>query len=116
VSDVGQTENLEALLGSGGQVRLGRRDAQDILQKLRARGAVSEAADRLETGLAHADEVVLAPDEAHALLDELRASGRRWVFGSEAPREHAPPRAREPERRPEPEPARRRGLRRLWRR
>ncbi len=101
---------LEALLASGGEVRLERRQAHDVLQKLRARGSRSEAAERLESRLARNEEVVLAPDEARALLDELRASGRRWVFGSDAPREE--PAVPEPE--PEPEPAG--WLSRLWRR
>jgi hypothetical protein len=113
-----ETDKLEALLGTGQEVRLGRRDAQDVLQKLRARGAASQAADRLETQLGQADEVVLEPSEAAALLEDLRASGRRWVFGSDAQREKPIPRAPEPERRPEPEPEPERPgrLRRLWRR
>ena len=65
-----ETDKLETLLGAGGEVRLDRRNAQDVLQKLRARGAESDSADRLETQLASADEVVLAPDEAQALLEE----------------------------------------------
>jgi hypothetical protein len=48
------------------------------------------------------------------VLEELRASGRRWVFGSEAPREHEPPRAVRPEPEPEPEPERRGWLSRLF--
>ena len=83
--------SLETLLAAGGEVRLQKRQAQDVLQKLRARGAVSETANNIESQLAHGEEVVLAPDEAGAVLEELRASGRRWVFGSEAPREHEPP-------------------------
>jgi hypothetical protein len=76
-------DQLEALLASGDHVRLPRRQAQDVLQKLRARGGKSDAADRIEAQL---------------------ASGRRWVFGSDEPREHEPPRATPPEREPEPEP------------
>ena len=110
------TDKLETLLAAGGDVRLSRREAQDVLQKLRARGAGSDAADRLESRLSQSDEVVLAPDEAGALLEELRASGRRWVFGTDAPRERPATQTREPERRPEPEPERRGPLRRLWRR
>ena len=110
------TDKLETLLGAEGEVRLGRRDAQDVLQKLRARGAVSDSADRLEARLAHSDEVVIAPNEARALLEELRASGRRWISGTDAPREEPPPPAAEPEPEPEPEPERRGGLSRLWRR
>jgi hypothetical protein len=113
---VNESEKLEMRLGAGDEVRLARRDAQDVLQKLRARGAASEAADRLESRLAHADEVVLAPAEAAALLEELRASGRRWVFGSGAERQRPIPRAPEPEREPEPVPERPGRFRRLWRR
>ena len=110
------TDKLETLLGAEGEVRLGRRDAQDVLQKLRARGAVSDSADRLEARLAHSDEVVIAPSEAQALLEELRASGRRWISGTDAPREEPPPPPPAPEPEPEPEPERRGGLSRLWRR
>jgi hypothetical protein len=114
---VTETDKLETLLSAGTEVRLDRREAQDVLQKLRARGAVSDSADRLETQLASADEVVLAPDEAQALLEELRASGRRWISGTDEPREEPPPPpAPEPEREPEPEPERASGFRRLWRR
>ena len=121
---------LEQRLAAGGEVRLQKREAQDVLQKLRARGAASASAERIESQLAHGDEVVLAPDEAGAVLEELRASGRRWVFGSEAPRERpsyeAPDRLPEeeaepqsvpqPEPEPEPQPERRGPFRRLWRR
>jgi hypothetical protein len=113
---VTETDKLETLLGAGSEVRLDRREAQDVLQKLRARGAESDSADRLETQLASADEVVLAPDEAQALLEELRASGRRWISGTDEPREEPPPPALEPEPEPEPEPERASGFRRLWRR
>jgi hypothetical protein len=87
---------FEQQLRNGGEVRLGRREAHDVLQKLRARGGQSAAADRLEERLAHgADEVTLDRPEAESLLAELRASGRRWVGGAGRP---APmPRAREPE-------------------
>ena len=94
---------LEALLAGGGEVRLERRQVYDVLQKLRARGAGSGAAERLESRLARNEDVVLEPGEAAALLEELRASGRRWVFGSGEPREQAVT--------PEPEP---RGWR-FWR-
>ena len=96
---------LESLLASGSEVRLAKRDAHEILQKLRARGAGSDAADRLEDQLGDSDEVVLQRGDAERLLEELRASGRRWVFGTEEPREPPP----QPE--PEPEPPRRR----FWR-
>ncbi|HEY8844639.1 MAG TPA: hypothetical protein VIM23_12130 [Gaiellaceae bacterium] len=110
------TAKLETLLGSEGEVRLGRREVQDVLQKLRARGAASDSADRLEAQLAHSDEVVIAPNEAQALLEELRASGRRWISGTDEPREEPPPPAPAPEPEPEPEPERRGGFRRFWRR
>jgi hypothetical protein len=98
-------EQLETRLASGDHVRLQRREAQDVLQKLRARGGTSDAADRIESQLAESDEVELVPGDAAELLEELRASGRRWVFGTDEPREHEPPRAAppEPEREPEPE-------------
>ena len=110
------TAKLETLLGSEGEVRLGRREVQDVLQKLRARGAASDSADRLEAQLGHSDEVVIAPNEAQALLEELRASGRRWISGTDEPREEPPPPAPAPEPEPEPEPERRGGFRRFWRR
>jgi hypothetical protein len=110
------TDKLETLLGAGGEVRLGRREVQDVLQKLRARGAASDSADGLEAQLGHSDEVVLAPNQAQALLEELRASGRRWISGSDEPRET--PSSREPEAEPEPdpEPEPPGRFRRLWRR
>ena len=106
--------SLETLLAAGGEVRLQKRQAQDVLQKLRARGAASETANSIESQLAQSDEVVLDPEQAGAVLEELRASGRRWVFGSDAPREHEPPRAVRPEPEPEPEPERRGWLSRLF--
>ena len=96
---------LEQKLAAGTEVRLDKREAQDVLQKLRARGAESAAADGIEAQLQHGDEVVLAPAEAGALLEELRASGRRWLSGTDAPREHEPPRAAPPEPEPELEPS-----------
>jgi hypothetical protein len=105
---------LEQRLAAGGEVRLGRREAQDVLQKLRARGAPSSSAERIESQLAQGDEVVLGPDEAGAVLEELRASGRRWVFGSDEPREHEPPRVVRPEPEPGPEPERRGFFSRLF--
>ena len=98
--------DLEQLLSAGPEVRLQKRDAQEILQKLRARGAESEAADRLESRLAQGDEVVIPSGEAQQLLDELKASGRRWISGTGEPREQPAPPVPEPE--PEPEPQRRR--------
>jgi hypothetical protein len=89
---------LEEQLGNGGEVRLGRREAHDVIQKLRARGGESAAADRLEELLARgADEVALDRPEAESLLEELRASGRRWVGGAGQPAPLPRP--------PEPEPA-----------
>ena len=107
-------DQLEARLASGDHVRLQRREAQDVLQKLRARGGTSEAANRIESQLAESDEVELVPGDAAELLEELRASGRRWVFGSDEPREHEPPRATPPEPEPEPEPDRPGWLGRLF--
>jgi hypothetical protein len=94
------SERIEELLATGEEVRLGKRDAHEVLQKLRARGAGSEAAQRLEAQLADADEVVLPQSEAQQLLEALKASGRRWISGTDAPRPE-PPRKADPE--PEPE-------------
>jgi hypothetical protein len=107
-----ETDRLENLLGTGHDVRLARRDAYEVLQKLRARGGRTEATERLESRLSDGDEVVLERNEAQQLLEELRASGRRWISGTGAPRVAAAPEAPVPV--PEPEP--RRGWRRLWRR
>jgi hypothetical protein len=94
---------VEELLGAGHDVTLGKREAHEVLQKLRARGAESEAADQLEARLADADEVLLGRSEAEQLLQELKASGRRWISGTDAPRPE-PPRKAQPEPEPEPEP------------
>jgi hypothetical protein len=106
---VNETARLETLLGAGGDVRLDRHEAHEVLQKLKARGSAGDAAHQLEARLGDAAEVVLPPDEAHALLEELRASGRRWVFGTDAPRER-------PVAEPAPEPKRQSRFRRFWRR
>jgi hypothetical protein len=90
--------SVEELLGAGHDVRLGKREAQEVLQKLRARGAESEAADRLEARLADTDEVTLERAEAQQLLEELKASGRRWISGTDAPRPEPP--KPEPEQKP----------------
>jgi hypothetical protein len=95
--------DLERLLSAGPEVRLGKADVQAVAQKLRARGAESKAADRLESQLAEKDEVVIPSGEARQLLEELRASGRRWISGTEELPEQPPP---EPE--PEPQPKKRR--------
>ena len=108
------SETLETRLASGDHVRLQRREAQDVLQKLRARGGQSDAADRIEAQLAESDEVELVPGDAAELLEELRASGRRWVFGDDEPREHEPPRAAPRESKPEPEPEQKGWLGRLF--
>ena len=108
-----ETDRLEDLLGAGHDVRLARRDAYEVLQKLRARGGRTEAAERLESRLSDGDEIVLARNEAQQLLEELRASGRRWISGTDAPRVAATTPELEPE--PEPEPESERGWRRLWR-
>ncbi len=97
--------SVEEILSAGHDVRLGKRQAQEVLQKLRARGAESEAADRLESRLADSDEVVIARNEAQQLLEELKASGRRWISGTDAPRPEPPRAASEAE--PEPEAKRR---------
>jgi beta-phosphoglucomutase-like phosphatase (HAD superfamily) len=94
--------SVEEILGAGQDVRLGKRQAQEVLQKLRARGAESEAADRLESRLADSDEVVIARNEAQQLLEELKASGRRWISGTDAPRPEVPRAEPEPELEPEP--------------
>jgi len=99
--------DLEALLTGDGEVRLEKRDAQAVVQKLRARGAESAAADRLESQLARGDEIVIAGGEAQELLEELKASGRRWISGTGEPRPEPPP-PPEPEQEPEPEPEPRR--------
>jgi uncharacterized protein YhaN len=106
------SERLEAILGTGDEVRLTKRDAHEMLQKLRARGARSEAAERLEARLAHGDEVVLPRIDAEQLLEELRASGRRWISGTDAQLVVQRTVREAPEPEPEPEPARRW---RLWR-
>jgi hypothetical protein len=109
-----ETQRLEQLLGGAGDVRLAKREAHEVLQKLRARGGRTPAAERLESRLSEGDEVELPRGEAQQLLEELRASGRRWISGTDAPRPE-PPRAAEPEPEPEPESEPPRGWRRLWR-
>jgi hypothetical protein len=98
-----ETQRLETLLGAGngGSVRLPRRDAQELAQKLKVRGNPGAAA-RLVELLNSPGDVDLDPEEAKTLLDQLRESGRRWVFGTDEPRELPSMQAVEAE--PEPEP------------
>ncbi len=104
-----ETQRLETLLGAGnrGSVRLPRRDAQELAQKLKVRGNPGAAA-RLVELLNSPGDVDLDPEEAKTLLDQLRESGRRWVFGTNEPRELPSMKAAEaepePERQPEAEP------------
>ncbi|HEX6491081.1 MAG TPA: hypothetical protein VF002_06880, partial [Gaiellaceae bacterium] len=83
-------KELESLLAeaNGGSVTLPRKRAHELAQKLKARGEAGAGAARLEQLLASAKgDVSLNASEARALLEELRASGRRWVFGSKEARE-----------------------------
>jgi hypothetical protein len=104
-------DRLEQLLGTGHDVRLGRRDVHDVLQKLRARGGQTEAAERLESRLSDREEIELPRSEAEQLLQELRASGRRWISGTDAGLVVQRTVREEPEPEPELEPRRRW---RLW--
>jgi hypothetical protein len=103
------TRKLESLLtgANGGEITIPRKDANELAQKLKARGGGAALA-KLETRLRGSDsEISLPGNEAHALLEELRASGRRWVFGAEQVREAEEPqpeRELEPEPQPEPQP------------
>ena len=106
-----ETQRLESLLdaGNGGNVTLPRRDALELAQKLKVRGNPG-AATRLVELLNSPGDVDLNPEEAKSLLEQLRESGRRWVFGTTEARElpslkqsdSAP--EPEPEAQPEPEP------------
>jgi len=104
-----ETQRLEKLLAgdNGGSVTLPRRDAQELAQKLKVRGNPGAAA-RLVELLNSPGDVDLDPEEAKTLLDQLRESGRRWVFGTNEPRELPSMKAAEaepePERHPEAEP------------
>jgi len=93
-----ETQRLESLLagGNGGSVRLLRRDAQELAQKLKVRGNPGAAAMLLER-LNSPGDVDLKPEEARTLLEQLRASGRSWISG----RNEARQLALKP---PEPEP------------
>ena len=108
-----ETQRLESLLdaGNGGKVTLPRRDALELAQKLKVRGNPG-AATRLVELLNSPGDVDLNPEEAKSLLEQLRESGRRWVFGTNEARELPslkPPESEsapelEPEPQPEPEP------------
>jgi outer membrane biosynthesis protein TonB len=99
-----ETQRLENLLagGNGGSVTLPRRDAQELAQKLKVRGNPGAAA-RLTELLNSPGDVNLEAEEAKSLLEQLRESGRAWVFGSAEARELSMTRAPEPESEPEPE-------------
>jgi outer membrane biosynthesis protein TonB len=103
-----ETQRLESLLagGNGGSVTLSRKDAQELAQKLKVRGNPGAAA-RLVELLNSPGDVDLDPEEANGLLEQLRESGRRWVFGTNEARELAAmkvPAEPGPEAEPEPEP------------
>jgi outer membrane biosynthesis protein TonB len=99
-----ETQRLESLLagGNGGSVTLSRKDAHELAQKLRVRGNPGAAA-RLVELLNSPGDVDLDPEEANSLLEQLRESGRRWVFGTNEARELA---AMKVPAEPEPEPER----------
>jgi outer membrane biosynthesis protein TonB len=99
-----ETQRLESLLagGNGGSVTLSRKDAHELAQKLKVRGNPGAAA-RLVELLNSPGDVHLDSEEANDLLEQLRESGRRWVFGTNVGRELASMKVpAEPE--PEPEP------------
>jgi outer membrane biosynthesis protein TonB len=100
-----ETQRLESLLdaGNGGSVTLPRRDALELAQKLKVRGNPGAAA-RLVELLNSPGDVDLNPEEAKSLLEQLRESGRRWVFGTTEARELPSLKPPESESAPEPEP------------
>ena len=100
-----ETQRLESLLegGNGGNVTLPRRDALELAQKLKVRGNPG-AATRLVELLNSPGDVDLNPEEAKNLLEQLRESGRRWVFGTTEARELPSLKPPELEAAPEPEP------------
>jgi hypothetical protein len=99
------TRELESLLAgaNGGTVTLPRKQAQELAQKLRARGG-GEGLVRLEQLLQSPGDVAVSGEDAQTLLHDLRASGQRWVFGSTEPRELPSLKRPEPEPEPAPEP------------
>jgi hypothetical protein len=101
---------LESLLAgaNGGNVVVPRKQAQELAQKLKARGETGAGATRLAELLDRPGDVELNRDEAKTLLEELRASGRRWVFGTDEARPL--PSMTPPEPEPEPEPVRQPGF------
>jgi len=100
-----ETQRLESLLegGNGGSVTLPRKDALELVQKLKVRGNPGAAA-RLVDLLNSPGDVDLNPEEAKSLLEQLRESGRRWVFGTNEARELPSLKPPESESAPEPEP------------
>jgi outer membrane biosynthesis protein TonB len=100
-----ETQRLESLLDAGndGSVTLPRRDALELAQKLKVRGNPG-AATRLVELLNSPGDVDLNPEEAKNLLEQLRESGRRWVFGTNEARELPSLKPPESESAPEPEP------------
>jgi outer membrane biosynthesis protein TonB len=100
-----ETQRLESLLdaGNGGSVTLPRRDALELAQKLKVRGNPGAAA-RLVELLNSPGDVDLNPEEAKSLLEQLRESGRRWVFGTNEARELPSLKPPESESAPQPEP------------
>jgi hypothetical protein len=100
------TKQLETLLAGaeGSAVVVPRKHAQELAQKLKARGDTGPGATRLSELLEQPGDVRLDGDEATTLLEELRASGRRWVFGTNEARPLPSMTAPEPEPEPEPEP------------
>ena len=100
-----ETRQLENLLAgaNGGSVTIPRKHAQELAQKLKARGETGAGA-KLAHKLDTPGDVSLAPEEAQSLLEQLRASGRRWVFGSNEARELPSMKAPAPGPGPEPKP------------
>jgi hypothetical protein len=105
-----ETQPLETLLAgaNGGNVVVPRKHAQELAQRLKARGETGPGATRLSELLDQPGDVELNRDEATSLLEELRASGRRWVFGTDQARPL--PSMTPPEPEPEPEPVKQPGF------